>query len=64
MKKKITLKEIKVSSFATSLDAHEQEKAKGGYYYVRGNTSGVSGGKQSWTEVKTAVDILDVVVRG
>ena len=56
MKKKITLKELKIKRIATTLNANEKEQAKGGYYYSPGNISGVSGGKERWTEIKTSVE--------
>ncbi len=56
MKKKITLKELKVKSITTTLSANEKDQAKGGYYYTPGNISGISGGKERWTEIKTSVE--------
>lgn len=53
MKKKITLKELRVSKFSTSLNKEEIEKTKGGFYYIPGNATGVSGGKENWTEITT-----------
>ena len=53
MKKKITLKELKVSSFATSLTPEEIKKTKGGIYHIPGNAIGVRGGKSDWTEITT-----------
>ncbi len=56
MKKKITLKELKIKRIATTLDAKEQGQAKGGYYYSPGNISGIRNGKERWTEIKTSVE--------
>jgi len=56
MKKKIKLKDLKVTRITTTLNAQEQEQAKGGYYYSPGNLSGIRNGKERWTEIKTSVE--------
>jgi len=55
MAKKIRLNDLKVSSFATSLNKDEQEQAKGGYYFTPGGVVNVNGGKHDWTGIKTRI---------
>jgi len=59
MAKKFTIEELKVNSCVTSLERNEQEKTKGGYIYIPGNSVGVAGGKEGWTGLKTRVVVRD-----
>ena len=55
MAKKIKLKDLKLDTCVTSLEKKEQERAKGGFIYIPGNTTGVNGGKEGWTGLKTRI---------
>ena len=61
MAKKITIKELKLDSCVTSIDKKDQKAAKGGFIHMPGNTTGVGGGKEGWTGLKTRIVVQDRV---
>lgn len=63
MAKKITIRELKLHSCVTSMCKKDQEAAKGGFIHMPGNTTGIGGGKEGWTGLKTRIVVQDLVKR-
>ncbi|TNE56709.1 MAG: hypothetical protein EP344_11915 [Bacteroidetes bacterium] len=59
-KPKLTLSEIKVNSFVTTLDNERMHHVKGGYYLIRGRRYTY---RTRWTSVDTRSDEADFITR-
>jgi hypothetical protein len=55
-KKKLTLKQMQVQSFATGLQKEEMENVKGGAVYIRGQRFNF---RVRWTTVDTRVGVSE-----
>ena len=59
-KEKLTLNELKVQSFVTSLDAGEMSQLKGGVYTIRGRKYNYH---TRWTTVDTRSDEAEAIAQ-
>jgi hypothetical protein len=59
-KSKLTLSDIKVKSFVTTLDEQDMTHLKGGYYIVRGRRFSY---RTRWTSVDTRSDESEFIGR-
>ena len=59
-KSKLTLSDVKVNSFVTTLDERDMNQLKGGYYIVRGRRFTY---RTRWTSVDTRSDSSENIGR-